>query len=324
MARALRTRRIRHVAIFGIGLGLTIGPWLVKNVLDTGNPVYPLAAPVFGGRDWDAARQAKWQAAHGPRGISWAELGSGLIEIAGRSDWQSALYLAFAPLAWLRSGSRRATAWLAVYALYLFATWFLLTHRIDRFWLPILPVLAMLSGLGADWTREKPWRILSGVILALGVATNLTYVSTSLAGLNEWTSDLAVMRTRVPKLVNAALARIDRELPAGARILLVGQASVFHMDHPIVYNTVFDHEIIEQLARDRTPEEVHRALVERGIAYVYVDWAEISRHRKPGGYGFTDYVQPALFEGLTAAGVLDRLPGPSPQTSLYAVRAPGP
>ena len=48
--------------------------------------------------------------------------------------------------------------------------------------------------------------------------------------------------------------------PPGAKVLLVGQAAVFHLNHPIVYNTVFNHEIIETLARGRTPEEVRREL----------------------------------------------------------------
>ena len=40
------------------------------------------------------------------------------------------------------------------YAAYLFLTWWLLTHRIDRFWLPLLPCLAILAGLGADWSER--------------------------------------------------------------------------------------------------------------------------------------------------------------------------
>ena len=46
------------------------------------------------------------------------------------------------------------------YVAYLFATWWLFTHRLDRFWLPLLPPLAVLAGLGADWARNRGWSVL--------------------------------------------------------------------------------------------------------------------------------------------------------------------
>jgi hypothetical protein len=85
---------------------------------------------------------------------------------------------------------------------------------------------------------------------------------------------------------------------------MVGQAAVFHLDHDVFYNTVFNPEIIEQLAKGKTPAEFQRALEQRQVTHIYVDWKEISRHREPGGYGFTDFVVPDRFAAWVAAGVL--------------------
>jgi hypothetical protein len=321
VASAALRKSPREALGFVLGVGVVIGPWLVKNLADTGNPVYPLAWGIFGGRDWDAASDAKWRGAHGPKAVTWPELANGVMDVAGRSDWQSPLYFALVPLAFLRREWRRAAAVLLGYAGYLFATWWLLTHRIDRFWIPILPILAMLAGLGACWSGRVGWKLVLWPVFLLAVATNLTYVTTSLAGLNEWTSDYDDLRERVPEMLNAPLARLDRELPEDAKALLAGQAAVFHLEHEVVYNTVFDREIFEELARGRTPAEVHRELVSRGITHVYVDWPEIDRHRKPGGYGFTDFTVPARFDELVAAGVLAPLPATGPERALYGVRA---
>ncbi len=80
-------------------------------MIDTGNPVYPLANSIFHGRYWDESREQKWSNVHGPKAVthdtSWS---SSLVDVAGRSDWQSPLYVALAPLAFLRPGSRRL-AW---------------------------------------------------------------------------------------------------------------------------------------------------------------------------------------------------------------------
>ena len=93
-----------------------MAPGWSKNVVDTGNPVYPLGYKVFGGRHWDPARDAKWSAAHGPRPIEPTAFVRSVVDVAGRSDWQSPLYAALAPLAFLRPGlaSGRAGS-LAVY-----------------------------------------------------------------------------------------------------------------------------------------------------------------------------------------------------------------
>jgi hypothetical protein len=248
-----------------------------------------------------------------------------VVDVAGRSDWQSPLYVALAPLALLRPGSRRLALALWGFVAYLFLTWWLLTHRLDRFWLPLLPSLAVLAGLGADWVRSRGWSILLGAILTIGLVMNFTYMSTALSGLNEWTGNLVFLRRDIPRRLNAPLVTIDKELPDSARVLLVGQAAIFHLKHRVDYNTVFNAETIETLAASRTAEQLRRALRERQLTHIYVDWKEIQRHRQPGGYGFTDFVTPARFADWVAAGILDRPIKVGPEQEYYPIRlAPDP
>jgi hypothetical protein len=228
--------------------------------------------------------------------------------------------VALAPLAFLRPGSRRFASALAGYVAYLFLTWWLLTHRLDRFWLPLLPPFAVLAGLGADWSRVRGWRALLGLIMGLAVLTNLSYTTTALTGLNEWTGDLTVLRKQVPKMLNPPLSRLEAELPPGAKVLLVGQAAVFHLEHPVIYNTVFNRETFETLAQGKSPDEVREGLKGLGVGYVYVDWHEIDRYRSPGNYGFTDFVTPAELERLVNAGVLERPVSMGTRQELYRVR----
>ncbi len=289
---------------FSLGVVLVMAPWLAKNVVDTRNPVYPLAYRVFGGRDWDEARERQWTDAHGPKPITKRALADGLLDVAGRSDWLAPALVAFAPLAFFRPGSRRVACLLWAYVVYLFATWWLLTHRLDRFWLPLLPGLAVLAGLGADWTRSRGWTVLVGLVLAVSIASSAAHSTTNFVALNDWTGDLRKLRAEVPAMVNPPLARLDATLPDGARPLLVGQAQTFHMNHAVVYNTVFDRDTFESIDRGRSPAEVRDELARRGITHIYVDWSEVARYRSPGNYGFTDYVTPDRFDRLVRAGVL--------------------
>src|SRR5262249_23649216 len=126
-----RRRSARLVVAFAIGWGLAIGPWLAKNIVDTGNPVYPLAYQVFDGRYWNADRDAKWTAGHGSAlqgylPVTSEALRESIIDVAGRWDWQSALYVALGPFVVVRKGSRRVGWVLWGYVLYIFTTWWLL------------------------------------------------------------------------------------------------------------------------------------------------------------------------------------------------------
>ena len=318
---ALMQRSWRIVALYVLGWAIVMGPWLAKNVVDTGNPVHPLGYSVFkNDRRWSPELETKWNKVHGPRPIAWQPLVDGVVEVAGRSDWQSPLFTALAPLALLRRPSRRAALVLFGYVVYIFATWWLLTHRLDRFWLPLLPPLAVLAGLGADWTRSRWWAAATASVIGLSLLTNFTYVSTALAGLNQWTDSYDDLRFEVPRMADRHLARLDDDLQPGAKVLLVGQASVFPMRHAIVYNTVFDPETIETIARGRHPDAIAAELDRRGITHVYVDWHQIRRLRSPGNYGFTDFVTPELFADLVRSGVLEE-PTSSPfDWDLYKVR----
>ena len=80
---------------------------------------------------------------------------------------------------------------------------------------------------------------------------------------------------------------------------------MFHLDRDVVYNTVFDPEVIELLAKGKTDQEFHQALRTRNLTHIYVDWKEIQRHAQPGGYGFTDFVKRSRFATWVAAGVLE-------------------
>ena len=318
--RSIRGRSARVAPGFALGLMVVMGPWLGKNVVDTGNPVYPLGHAVFGGRHWDAAQDAKWSAAHGPRPIEGRALVRSIVDVAGRSDWQSPLFAALAPLALLRPASRRAACWLWAYSIYLFLTWWLLTHRLDRFWLPILPPLAILTGLGSDLFRGRLGKGWLAAVLALGIVANATYCSTALAGLNDWLGDLDKLRSGVPQMLNPPLARLHEQLPKGARVLLVGQAAVFHLDRPVVYNTVFNRETIEEIASGRSPAQVRETLRSLKIDAIYVDWFEVERYRSPGNYGFTPFVTPEVFARLVEGGALEAPSRPGLRQELYRVR----
>ena len=120
--------------------------------------------------------------------------------------------------------------------------------------------------------------------------------------------------------IESASGRHGRRSTRGCQVLLVGQAAVFYVNHPVVYNTVFNKETIETLASGKDSEGLRRALHELHLTHIYVDWFEIQRHRKPGGYGFTNFVTPERFARWVQDGVLERERHFGENQELYRIR----
>jgi len=124
------------------------------------------------------------------------------------------------------------------------------------------------------------------------------------SGYNRYFVSLARVRDDTQR-IGAWHGYFNQHASSG-RVLLVGDSQPFDLEMPVLYNTCFDDCIFERLVKGRSPREVQAAFAERGITRIYVDWGEIARYRRT--YGFTDFVQPAVFEQLISAGILAPLP----------------
>ncbi|MBC7818235.1 MAG: glycosyltransferase family 39 protein [Planctomycetaceae bacterium] len=324
---------------FSIGVVLTIGPWLLKNLVATGNPVYPLAYGLFGGRDWDAASHAKWNAGHSPGTYAISDLASKFIDVTAKADWLSPLLFGLAPLAVL-TGVRIASCklqiancklgagtpflcstslvrWLWLYVAYLFAQWWLLTHRIDRFWVPLIPVVALLAAVGCVWSSSKLWRRACGVFVALSVLFNLGFITTELCGFNAYLSDLDKARGGAENTAEGIryLNQVVDQQQLQGTVLCVGEAQVFDARMPVLYNTVFDQPILRDWLATRPADdvpdrdwplrpiaEVRQKFESAGVTLVLVNWQELLRYRRT--YGYSDFVTPQRFRWLEEQGLL--------------------
>ncbi len=295
------------LALYAIAVAAGGGLWFAKNWALAGNPVYPLAFDLFDGATRTPELNAQWQQAHRPPNFQPADLWRRLAGFVLTSEWLSPLVWPLAALgATLGWRDRRLRWWLGYVALF-FALWWLLTHRIDRFWVPVLPIVALLAGGAASVVITTSWR--RGLLALVGVGTLWSFVVITSGiggGDNRYLESLERLK-HDPSRLAPGHAWLNAHTPAGQRVLSVGDAQVFDLEVPVLYNTVFDPSVFESIVRDdrgelRQAADLRERL--RGVAFVYVNWGEIVRYRSPGNYGFSDFVQPAVFERLVAEGVL--------------------
>jgi hypothetical protein len=317
-------------SLFAAGVFVAIGPWLMKNWVETGNPVFPLAFSIFGGEGRDAAMDAQWRrghSAHYASASAWIlDLPVKLTDVVANNDWHSVLMFGLAPIALLASWRRKVWCVWAFIG-WQFAAWFLFTHHIDRFYVPMFPAVALLAGVGGGWLlshrsglfhRIGKW--LGGSLIAASILFN-AWIMQNIGGFNAGRLDLKAAREiAVAPAIRWLNAEWDSgRLPHETKVLCVGEAALFHAKFPYLYNTVFDRSVFEQWCRElaetgertgagefrlRPAEEIRATMRRHGITHILVNWAEILRYREPGSYGYTDFVHPDRFDELQAAGIL--------------------
>ena len=174
------------------------------------------------------------------------------------------------------------------------------THRVDRFWVPILPVVALLAGVGAVWPDSQVWRRAVPPLLFCGLAANLLFLSSAGVYDHRYLVSLEQLRRDEPakpdgpSRVQPAHRYLNGIATAGDRVLLVGDAQPFDLEMPVLYDTCFDECRFERWMKGRSAAERRAVLNQEQITYVLVNWSEIERYRSPGNYGFTAFVTKSL------------------------------
>lgn len=311
----LRVRAVLVGAVFFvIGSSLAVGPWLLRNLYDTGNPVYPLAASIFPTNDWNSPLDIRWKAAHSAPEHSLLLIPRHLLDAALWNTWTSSLLFGLSiPAALLLPKHSREIRSISAFTGWGLFTWWAFTHRIDRFWIPVIP---LLSTFGAGLWLLSNRSLYRGLLISICAAAtlwNLLFWRLPLVGFNAGLMDLEAARQLVTR---SDIARLNEQLPEDAKVLMVGEAEVFDAEFSLVYNTVFDDSLFEELAavHDGQPPGSRRALRpaaeflqncrREGITHVFVNWSEILRYRLPGSYGYSEFVQPKKFDELVKAKAL--------------------
>ena len=149
---AWKRRRLIGIGCAGGAALLVLSPWLVRNAVWTGNPVYPLAMNVLGRGGMSAAQVERWNVAHAPPASEAA------LSMRPVALWRSVLIdgqygyvlwpltLAAAVVGMTDSRSRRAALVLVTLLGGMLVVWLFFTHLLGRFMVPAVPVAALLIG----------------------------------------------------------------------------------------------------------------------------------------------------------------------------------
>jgi hypothetical protein len=300
---------IRQAIVFSLAVTVACGLWFGKNAVLAENPTYPLLYSVFGGKTRTAEKDEQWTTAHGPphdadgRSFTWNYFRSSASLLLWQSEFASPLLVPLAVLGVLSRRHRPLIFVLAGLIAFNVVAWWLLTHRIDRFLVPILPLVALLAGIGATSFSDQMWQRTIALILGIGFVFNLLFVTLPLPGDNRFLTSYEQLRLDElsdgpfsSERVHRAQKHLNENVKPSFQVMTVGEAQVFDLEMPVIYNTCFDDCVFEQMMKGRTKKERVAALHENRISHVLVMWYELDRYRSPGNYGYSNYVTRELIQ----------------------------
>lgn len=298
-----RQRFLPALVTFSVGCAITFGPWLMKNVVYTHNPVYPLMGTLFETPHRTAQQVIQWNNAHS------VPAGESMIDSLSQFLWQgsraSPLLMGALLITLVLFGKRRELWPYFALVIYSFLVWWLATHHLQRFLVPLIPLLGVLGSLGfaAAFKKFPYWQ--RGWLIALGVYA-VMYLGAGMDVDSRFLVKIDILR-RGPTLEenDTPTFRVHRylnqQLGSNGRVVLVGDAEPFDLQMRVDYNSCFDHCFLAELLAGQPPEQQRIALMEREIDFVYVSWEEVERYQATYGYDkrvSRDWIQDLVKNGI--------------------------
>ncbi len=291
------TRNLVHAAIVVAVASLMVAPWLVRNYLNFGNPVYPLLHGWLGGSEWSAAQAARFQ--YEVMGPSLFDLPtvqkvmapvSALLMMPSNGLFGLALLAGSLVALWTGSRNLRIYALLGIAGLVI---WGLMHPTVGvnllRFNAPGLVLMLSCTGAVLGSGRLREWKgVYAGVTIALG---SLVIGLAALQGivpawqtLTDGNARALFWRANVPSWQAFEFANTKLD-PARDKLLLIGESRGLWLEIPFIAPTAFNGPQLDEVFRAGTPPA---AWVDRlhqlKITHLLISFPEWQRFQT--GYGY--------------------------------------
>lgn len=310
-------RRALDLCVFVGAATLSFAPWLIKNEVMTGNPVFPLSNQWFRGNPpgWEEQQTEQWNQGHHLPDVDRS------LVARFRALWRHVpadkdqrfgpgiVLIAFGGLFGRRR--ERVDAILLGVLVVQLMVWLFATHLYARFAVPLLIPLGILAGRALMGTRSWMRHWIAVGVLVVGGAWNFTFA----ARLNGREAPGGAPASLIYDGLLPGFeyfAAVNHELATNAKVLVVGDARAFYFQRRVDYCVVFNQSPFVDVAGTSDVEGVLQWLRDHGYTHVLVHWNEINRLART--YGFSSKITPELFDRLTRAGLRRAGEFPSPKS----------
>ncbi len=294
--RVERRQALQRIGLFALVSVSIACPFYVRNVMERGNPVFPLAWDLWGGQGWDSIRSAAYMQTLTEYGMGASFLDTVLLPIRAflSVDIERGFQGSIGPLVGLgyvagiayvlRRLRNNVPLSLTVPKLMMLAfciVWFgfwALSVQQARFLLVVVPPLLALSASVAATTLRRRWFrpvSIATVFLAVGWAISpVTYLWN-----RQHTSDWLLLRKDREQMLSTLLPEsypmqrfLETIVPPSGRVALVWmRAYTYYLRRAYRVDCVFEAWRVEKALEDQpTPAAFAQSLVQEGITHLLV------------------------------------------------------
>jgi len=282
--------------------------WMAWNWVALGNPVYPMAWSIFGGRGWDESRGRALILYYDLLGMGkdpldylllpWRLAFSGqfyLPQFEGAIGPFLILFLIAAVVSSIPSIRRRLTEKIPQgigFAVLASAAFFVFGTQHTRFWLPTQVLICIAAAPAIElvlrWANRRS-AIRAGLALTVGVslAWNMWFLGKPFLteayyrpvfGLEE---ERAFLARRVPGY--PAMEFINSQLAESSRILCVWTGALgYYLNRPYYSDTFFEDVTLKRFIDSSIDgEELSRRLAEAGFTHLYIHISLLGKNLEP-------------------------------------------
>jgi hypothetical protein len=278
-------------------------PWYIKNLVNTGNPFYPLLYQWFDGKDWSAKNAAFYAAKAAEKGFPKTLSHLLLSPFHATFLWKK--FESFNPgpfmlfmlpfLIWilviLKDKNKSKTAIIpAIFSLGYYLMWFF-GYQSNRFLIPFLILITVLTGFILLDLRQKDLNICRTLCAALFLCVFYSCAFSIRWILTETSPNpIPVFLGRVSReeyLSGAldyypAIRAVNEDVPSGESILCIGEHRGYYFKPKLLISDWFDTPVILDLIRKTNSNEaLFTELKERMCTHVFYNKGELSKYMNP-------------------------------------------
>lgn len=293
------------IIIFVSSAFLAFLPWLVKNYIFTGNPVFPFY--IFGNVPDYIQKYVSHVSQHGTKGISdffnlpWNITMDG-IKFGGGFDIIGPFYLVFLPVLFLITKTDKLIKISFAYLILYFFFWSI-SAKVLRFLIPIFPVAAIVFSIcifkfinESNLTKNIVKIIFSAIIISnFAVLLFIQNFITPLPQLfgNITKDDYLSSKVLNPNNFYPAVKFMNETFDANSKTVFVGEARNYYTNFNAVSSSPFDPDVFTYLANDsKTAEELLIKLQNAGFTNIF--WSQMEYERLKNGFRPNNFTEQSI------------------------------
>jgi len=284
---------VKEVLIFGIIVLAIMSPWLLRNTIYTGNPVYPFLYKWLGGKNLIVYTSGNAMIPSGTEGLKFKDFFLSLwtTTMKGQDSMSfiGPIFLLFIPLVFFMR-KESLVNYLILFSIATYIPWGMATFKF-RYLLPAFPAISIIIGWSfavfIKWIPKYLGKLML-IILAIPMATNLIsilgIIDFCYSPLNVLTGSetrdhyLSLTRPGYPYPSYGAFKYINDNLSEDTKIMLIGEAKIHYLKRDFLSNNVHNFTpVVEWTKMAKNGDELYERIRKERVTHILVNRFEATR-----------------------------------------------